>query len=215
MLPVLAVCFAIGLAAGWLLHEKGPPLPAIRPAFADEPLSATSGLAASPAPVDQPLAREPAMSGPTPTEILHARDLRVPIDGAEVENMRGSFDEHRTGAGGHEHEAVDILAPRNSPIHAAEDGSIAKLFLSKSGGNTIYQFDPTGEYCFYYAHLDHYAEGLHDGEKVKRGEVIGYVGTSGNAPKDTPHLHFAIYQLGPERRWWRGRAIDPYDVYKK
>ena len=114
----------------------------------------------------------------------------------------------------HQHEAVDILSPRNTPVHAVEDGTIAKLFFSKAGGNTIYEFDPTGRYAFYYAHLERYATGLREGETIAKGQIIGYVGTSGNAPPNTPHLHFAVFELGPERQWWKGKAIDPYPLLR-
>ena len=117
-------------------------------------------------------------------------------------------------AGTRRHEALDILAPRNTPVLAVENGTVAKLFLSKPGGNTIYQFDPTSTYAYYYAHLERYADGLKDGDRIERGQVIGYVGTSGNAPPDTPHLHFAIFKLAEAKRWWRGVAIDPYPVLK-
>ena len=137
--------------------------------------------------------------------------LRMPIDGMSLKAMKGGFAEHRPG---HEHEAVDILAPRNTPIHAVEDGTIAKLFYSKGGGgNTIYQFNPTSTLAYYYAHLERYADGLHDGQKVSKGDVIGYVGTSGNAPPKTPHLHFAVFQLDDAHRWWKGTALDPYLVF--
>ena len=95
---------------------------------------------------------------------------------------------------------------------AVEDGIIQKLFLSKPGGITIYEFDHVGVFCYYYAHLERYAAGLTEGMSVKRGDVIGYVGTTGNAPPETPHLHFAIFRLGPEKHWWQGTAIDPYPV---
>src|SRR6185503_11366085 len=120
-------------------------------------------------------------------EQLQGRHLRVPIDGLDVETLKGGFTEHRSGAGGHSHEAVDILAPRNTPVHAVEDGTIAKLFLSKAGGITLYQFDPTEHFVYYYAHLERYADGVREGQPVKSGDVIGYVGTSGNAPPGTPH----------------------------
>ena len=97
---------------------------------------------------------------------------------------------------------------------AVEDGTIAKLFTSVRGGLTIYQFDPTQTYAYYYAHLDGYAPGLRDESVVQRGQVIGYVGTTGNAPANTPHLHFTIFKLGPDRRWWEGTAIDPYLVFR-
>ena len=113
------------------------------------------------------------------------------------------------------HEATDILATRGAPVVAVEDGIIQKLFLSKPGGITIYEFDRAGVFCYYYAHLERYARGLAEGMSVKRGDVIGYVGTTGNAPPQTPHLHFAIFKLGPEKQWWKGTAIDPYPVLKK
>jgi peptidoglycan LD-endopeptidase LytH len=145
---------------------------------------------------------------------LRNRELRVPLDGVTVESMRGGFDEKRD-AGARPHEAVDLLAPRNTPVHAADDGTIAKLFVSKAGGNTIYQFDPSQRFCYYYAHLERYADGLLDGAQVSRGDVIGFVGTSGNAPANTPHLHFAIFELTPERHWWQGTPIDPYLAFRR
>jgi murein DD-endopeptidase MepM/ murein hydrolase activator NlpD len=146
-------------------------------------------------------------------DALRQRDLRVPIDGATVESMRGGFDERRD-AGSRSHEAVDLLAPRNTPVHAVENGTIAKLFHSKEGGNTIYQYDPTGRFCYYYAHLERYAK-VREHEAITRGDVIGFVGTSGNAPANTPHLHFAIFELTPERHWWQGTPIDPYLAFRR
>jgi len=128
-----------------------------------------------------------------------------------MEAMKGGFAERRDGR---PHEAVDLLAPRNTPVHAVDDGRIAKLFVSKAGGLTIYQFDPAERRAYYYAHLARYADGLREGAAVTQGDVIGYVGTSGNAPKGTPHLHFAIFELDAQKRWWQGRAIDPYPVFK-
>ena len=97
---------------------------------------------------------------------------------------------------------------------AVETGKIAKLFTSVAGGLTIYEFDRNEEFVYYYAHLDHYASDLEEGQTVQRGEVIGYVGTTGNAPKNTPHLHFAISKLGPDRRWWEGTALDPFLTWR-
>lgn len=142
-------------------------------------------------------------------EALGARRLLLPVQGVRREQLRDSFAEGRAG---HQHEAMDILAARNTPVLAVEDGRLAKLFFSRQGGNTIYQFDPAETYAYYYAHLERYAAGLHEGDLLRRGQVIGYVGTSGNAPPDTPHLHFAIFRLTPEKQWWKGTAIDPYPV---
>ena len=150
---------------------------------------------------------------PTPVVELRRRSLRLPIDGAIVTAMEGGFAEPRDGHA-RRHEAVDMLAPRDTPVHAVENGTIARVFFSKAGGNTIYQFDPAGRFCYYYAHLNRYAGSLHDGQSVSKGDVIGYVGTSGNAPPNTPHLHFAIYRLDAHKRWWQGTPIDPILVFK-
>ena len=142
---------------------------------------------------------------------LKDRDLIIPVEGIKPEQLTRQFSDAR---GGRKHAAIDILAPRNTPVRAVEDGTIARLFMSKAGGVTVYQFDPTGNFCYYYAHLERYADGLREGQSVNRGQVIGYVGTSGNAPKETPHLHFAIFRLTEQKRWWEGTPIDPYDVLR-
>jgi murein DD-endopeptidase MepM/ murein hydrolase activator NlpD len=125
-----------------------------------------------------------------------------------VSTLTSTFDEAR-GGGKRRHEAMDILAPRGTPVLASVNGHIVKLFTSAAGGLTIYQFDEEERFCYYYAHLDAYAANLTEGQKVARGDVIGYVGTTGNAPPQTPHLHFAIFRLGAEKRWWEGDPLDP------
>jgi murein DD-endopeptidase MepM/ murein hydrolase activator NlpD len=143
---------------------------------------------------------------------LEARDLEIPVEGIKPEQLTRQFSDRRGGS--RMHEAIDILAPRNTPVKAVEDGRIARLFFSKAGGITIYQFDPSEQYCYYYAHLERYADGLREGDPVRKGQVIGYVGTSGNAPKNTPHLHFAVFRLTGLQRWWEGTPIDPYDILR-
>lgn len=144
---------------------------------------------------------------------LVARGLSVPVLGVRREELRDSYAELRGGS--RRHEAIDILAPRNTPVVAVEDGTIAKLFTSRGGGGlTIYQFDENDQFAYYYAHLERYASGLAEGERVRRGQVIGFVGTSGNAPPDTPHLHFAVYRLNEERRWWEGDPLNPYEILR-
>ena len=147
------------------------------------------------------------------TTVLRRRQLNMPVDGVSRDRLHDSFDERR-GGGLRAHEAIDIMAPRGTPVRAVEDGHVAKLFTSVAGGLTIYQFDPMETFCYYYAHLDRYAADLKEGQMVHRGEVIGYVGSSGNASEDAPHLHFAVYQLGKERQWWRGDAINPYPLLR-
>jgi hypothetical protein len=134
-------------------------------------------------------------------------EMTPPIRGLALTDLRDTFGEIHDG---HKHEATDIMEPRGTPLRAVVSGTIRKLFLSKPGGNTIYQFDDMGVYCYYYAHLDGYAEGLREGKRVERGEVIGFVGSTGNADTRSPHLHFAIAELGPDRLWWKGTAVDPY-----
>jgi murein DD-endopeptidase MepM/ murein hydrolase activator NlpD len=134
-------------------------------------------------------------------------DMSPPIRGLSLADLRDTFAEVHNG---HAHEAMDIAEPKGTPVHAVVSGTVRKLFLSKPGGNTIYQFDESGVYCYYYAHLERYAEGLREGMRVERGDVVGFVGSSGNADPRAPHLHFAIFELGPEKVWWKGRAINPY-----
>ena len=136
-------------------------------------------------------------------------DLTPPIRGLSLANLRNSFEEVHSGS---RHEAIDILEPRGTPVRAVVPGTIRKLFLSKPGGRTIYLFDKLEQYSYYYAHLDSYAEGLREGMRVDCGDVIGFVGSTGNANPSTPHLHFAIFELGPEKQWWKGKAIDPYQA---
>lgn len=216
----LALSAAVGFAAGWIL--RGHPPEPVRSTAGDRQLSSLVRTPQQPRGPQRTASSGSSSNSPVATagrgnsalvEELREKNLRVPIDGANVAQWKGQFDEPRD-AGGRPHEAVDILAPRNTPIHAVDDGSIAKLFFSHGGGgNTIYQFDPSGRFCYYYAHVERYAEGVRDGQHVSRGDVIGYVGTSGNAPRNTPHLHFAVFVLGAEHEWWKGQPIDPYLLF--
>lgn len=218
----LVFAAALGFLAGMLVMAA---LVLIFPSgaaiVADAPVEAASAkvevrpsLTETPPPVAPPpapaVAAAPAISA-DPFEDLRQRHLTLPVEGIKKEDLRDNFNEMR---GTRRHEAIDVLAPRNTPVLAVEDGKIAKLFYSEAGGITIYQFDPTENYVYYYAHLERYADDLREGRNVKRGHVIGYVGTTGNAPRDTPHLHFAIFKLTEEKKWWQGIAIDPYSVLR-
>ena len=147
-----------------------------------------------------------------PIAVLLQRKLHLPVEGATRDEVKDGFNELRGGS--RRHEAIDMLAPRHTPVVAVEDGTVARLFSSVAGGTTVYQFDPTKTYVYYYAHLDRYAEGVVEGGAVVRGQVLGYVGTTGNAPKDTPHLHFAIFKLDEKKQWWQGSPIDPFQVLR-
>lgn len=145
-------------------------------------------------------------------ENLRSRSLLVPVRGLAAHDLVSSFSDTRGSS--RRHEAIDILAPRGTDVLAVEDGRVAKLFTSDAGGLTVYQIDPSETFVYYYAHLDHYAPGLMEGSMLKKGDVVGAVGTTGNAPKDTPHLHFAVAKLDPDKRWWGGTALDPFLVWR-
>lgn len=138
--------------------------------------------------------------------------LIVPVRGVTRAQLDNTYEDSR--GSGRVHEAIDIMAARGTPVLAVADGTVEKLFTSDRGGLTIYQFEPSGRYAYYYAHLDHYADDLEEDDALKQGEVIGYVGSTGNASDDAPHLHFGIFELTPERQWWKGTAINPYPVLK-
>jgi murein DD-endopeptidase MepM/ murein hydrolase activator NlpD len=135
--------------------------------------------------------------------------IRLPIESIRSTDLRDSFNELHNG---HRHGAIDLMAPRGTRVLAVTGGRIEKLFLSKAGGKTIYEFDDSGTYCYYYAHLDHYAAGLSERMHVSQGTIIGYVGSTGDASPDAPHLHFAIYRLNSKAVWWAGVPINPYQV---
>lgn len=142
--------------------------------------------------------------------LLAERQLVVPVAGVSKKKLYDSFSD---GRGTRKHEAIDIHAPRGTPVIAAGDGCVVKLFRSIAGGITVYQFDTEGNFAYYYAHLERYADTLKEGTLLKRGDVLGFVGSSGNAPAHAPHLHFAIFRLGPEKRWWKGSPVNPYEVF--
>jgi len=192
------------------------------PDLTGEPLDTPPPEAATEPPVPpeviDPIATETAPPPPAvASEIPSMRDtdapraMIVPVAGIGRNAIRDTFNETR---GNRRHEAIDILAPTGTPVIATDDGIVKKIFTSKPGGLTVYQFDPDQRFCYYYAHLDHYAAGLHEGQLLHRGEVLGYVGTTGNAPKNTPHLHFALIRLDQERRWWKGTYVNPYPELK-
>ncbi|HBL27551.1 MAG TPA: metalloendopeptidase [Acidobacteria bacterium] len=144
---------------------------------------------------------------------LAERGLLVPVQGVGRAALRDTFGETR-GDGTRAHEALDILAPRGTPVLAVEGGTVRKLYASERGGLTLYQFDPSETYAYYYAHLDRYADGLAEGQELTKGQVLGFVGSTGNAAPDAPHLHFAIFRLTPEKQWWKGDPINPFEVLR-
>ncbi len=142
---------------------------------------------------------------------LLSRPIALPVPGVSAAALRDTFLEGRPG---HPHEAIDIEAPRGTKVFAVDNGRLAKLFNSVAGGLTVYQFDPQDRIAYYYAHLDRYADGLREGMVLHRCDLLGYVGTSGNAPATAPHLHFAVFRLGPEHKWWKGAPLNPYPALR-
>lgn len=186
----LAAAFLAALALGVSRPDPSPPRPARLPEAGRTAPAAT--------PIPPRAARTP--------EALFVRRLTPPISGLDVGKLKSGFAEERNGR---RHEALDIMAPYGTPVVAVDDGTVRKLFTSVAGGITLYQYDPTETYCYYYAHMARYAEGLKEGDALVRGQILGYVGTTGNAPRNAPHLHFAVSLLDAEKRWWTGHPVDP------
>lgn len=143
---------------------------------------------------------------------LRGRALLMPVAGARAARLASSFYDERSG--GRTHEAVDILAPRGTPVLAADDGRVWKVRTNALGGLTVYATDPLERWVYYYAHLDHYHAGLFEGQPLFRGDTLGYVGTTGNAPPDVPHLHFQVSRVARDGQWWGGTPVDPLPYLK-
>jgi murein DD-endopeptidase MepM/ murein hydrolase activator NlpD len=139
-------------------------------------------------------------------------NLIVPVLGVKPDQLRDTFADARSE--GRVHDAIDIAAPHGTPVIAAADGSIVKLFPSERGGTTIYQLSTDGRYVYYYAHLDRYAEGLAVGHFAKQGETIAYVGDTGNAGAGNYHLHFSIALIADPKRYWEGTNVNPYPLLR-
>ena len=138
--------------------------------------------------------------------------LAIPVQGIKQNQLADTYTQARAG-GARSHDAIDIMAAEGTPVVAAADGTVEKLFLSQGGGGiTVYVRSPDTRWTYYYAHLQGYAPGLAEGQRVKRGQMLGRVGSSGNANPAGPHLHFAINRMEPGEKWWQGTAINPYPL---
>ncbi|NYI19688.1 murein DD-endopeptidase MepM/ murein hydrolase activator NlpD [Xanthomonas arboricola] len=223
LLMILIAGVAIGAGGYWWLERSAPeaqvPSPATAAPAVAAPSTATAAVsAAAPAPAPTvPAAAEPVSAAPAPAASAPTADasatgsgLLIPVQGIGREQLQDTFTDARSE--GRVHDAIDILAPTGTPVLAVADGTVEKLFNSERGGLTVYQFAPGGTYCYYYAHLERYADGLAETQSIKRGQVIGYVGSTGNANPAAPHLHFEIHRLGPEKQWWKGDVLNPYPI---
>ncbi|HET9479566.1 MAG TPA: M23 family metallopeptidase [Pyrinomonadaceae bacterium] len=142
------------------------------------------------------------------SQIARIEPLIIPVAGVRPDQLTDTFSDSRSE--GRTHDAIDIMAPAETPVLAAADGQIQRLFQSERGGTTIYQLSADQKLIFYYAHLARYADGLTEGKQVRQGETIAYVGDSGNAGIGNYHLHFSIAIVSDPKRYWEGTNINPY-----
>lgn len=224
VMPLIAVGLVVGIGAGWWLfgqHGQAVDIAPVDPA---------SVIAVPGEPAPSPSVTPEAVSGPSPSSLQvtaaapylpaapvatpvvapAGSGLLLPVQGIAASQLQDTFTDARSE--GRVHDAIDIMAAEGTPVLAVADGHVEKLFDSDKGGLTMYQFDPDGVHCYYYAHLQRYADGLAEKKQIKRGEVIGYVGSTGNANPEAPHLHFEVHVLGPEKQWWKGESINPYPL---
>lgn len=212
----LLLFLAGALAGGYLVYfvmTYGVRVPQPTTVTTEQPLteSPAPAIAQQPTAVPAPAAGPAAI--PSTTAVAPRTALLIPVSGVRAEQLTDTYSQTR--GGNRIHEALDIMAPRGTPVVAAGDGTVVKLFTSDAGGLTVYQFDPTQTHAYYYAHLDRYAPGLQEGQQLRQGDLVGYVGSTGNASPDAPHLHFAIFLLGPEKQWWKGTPVNPYPLLAK
>lgn len=146
-------------------------------------------------------------------EKLRDRDLIIPVAGVGPSRIEDTFTEGRDG-GERRHNAVDILAPRNTPVVSVDDGVVLRMSTNTLGGITIYTTDRDRDFVYYYAHLDHYQNDMVVGRSIRKGDTLGFVGTTGNAPRDVPHLHFQIMLWPADGKWWNGEPVNPYPVLR-
>ena len=206
-----SIAAAAAVASARARAAKSAPSPATSTPVTGDTLRAL-GEPISVAPV-----AAPTDSGANPTataaEIAALKkSLRMPVQGADATKLIASFTDAR---GKRSHDALDIHAPRGTPVLSAVDGTLRHLHESKAGGLMVYASDSSGRFVLMYAHLDRYADGLKEGMPLSAGQVIGYVGTTGNAPPNVPHLHFAIARVPADTRYWRGTPVDPYPLLKR
>jgi len=170
------------------------------------------------APIPAAVPAEDAAEAPAPVSAisdsdvqrLRGRKLFMPVEGFDLGRLRDGFHEPRSD---HVHAAIDLLAPRGTRVRAVDDGVVRKLLVTGRGGISIYQFDSEGRYCYFYAHLERYVPFLSEGKPVRKGDVLGYVGNTGNAAGGAPHLHFAIFRLDDDAKWWSGTPVNPFPLW--
>jgi peptidoglycan LD-endopeptidase LytH len=210
----VAIALLLLIGSACRVDRRGSDLPDSAHASAADTLTAIaprevedvdSTLAAS-----SPADTTPLVATTEELDELAAR-LTIPVDGVAVTDLIDTYAELR-GGGSRSHDALDLPAPTGTPVRSAADGRLLRLYTSEAGGLMVYAADASDRFILTYGHLDRYAEGLVEGQALAQGQVIGYVGTTGNAPSGTPHLHFAIARGRPSVAWWRGTPVNPYPL---
>lgn len=211
---------ALGRAGGAL--RPGVPLPsavgaptaeAIPAPAADSPRDVPVGVgpAGIPgAPVPSP-GIPPAAPPPGPAA-ASGLGLLIPVQGVGASSLVDTYEQSR--GQGRRHDAIDIMAPRGTPVLAVADGVVMKLFQSERGGITLYELAPDRRTIYYYAHLDRYAPGIAEGRPLRRGQVLGYVGNTGDAGPGNYHLHFEVSTTADPRKYWGGVPENPYPLLR-
>lgn len=224
-LIVVLLIAAMAAVFVWFLNKRADSIPSTvgqaelrpEPEASGTPPANTlpSAVAETPPPeVEEPLHNESPVTSTSPEQsFVGTLDLLIPVTGVRSDQLLDTFGDARSE--GRVHDAIDIPAAAGTPVLAAADGQILKLFQSERGGTTIYQLSQDRKLVFYYAHLQRYADGLVEGAYVKRGDVIGYVGDTGNAGLGNYHLHFSIAIVADPKRYWEGTNINPFPLLHK
>lgn len=228
VLLVLLIFLAFVCGAVWFIQKRSQPAPVVvnatptsptPPAAIQTPSEDVSSIPSpsessqTPGPIVSPSPASSAEPSVTPAGFVGTLDLIVPVAGVSADQLQDTFSDSRSE--GRVHDAIDIMAPAGTPVVAAADGHIVKLFQSDRGGITIYQLSADRKLIFYYAHLQRYADGIVEGKQVRRGEVIAYVGDTGNAGAGNYHLHFSIAITSDPKRYWEGTNINPYPLLRR
>ena len=211
-LPVAAACVSLTISAcarPVLYYPE--PLGGETVAATGRPTSSHASAPAAATAVPVATARPSNAAMAADIDYLRTRDLLVPVAGADMSKVYDTFDDPRDG-GERVHHAIDILAPRGTPILSADDGRILRMSTNALGGITMYTVDPANRIVYYYAHMDHYNDAMSPGREITKGDTLGYVGTTGNAPKNLPHLHFQVMRWPADGKYWNGDPIDPFEL---
>jgi len=173
------------------------------------PVPETASVQPAAAPVLTPVAAPaPDATVMSDADYLMSRSLVMPVAGADISHVEDTYNDPRDGQ--RVHHAIDILAPRGTPILAADDGKILRMSTNSLGGITMYTVDMQSRLVYYYAHMERYNEAMYPGRTIVRGDTLGFVGTTGNAPKNLPHLHFQVMRWSADGKFWNGEPINPF-----